>query len=74
MKILLNAKPLKRQQKKGRKCNFLQSFTTTSVLKLGHFDLIHLTLSRQCIIMTFSFLLLSPVISCQECKIATNVN
>lgn len=71
MKILLNAKPLKRQQKKGRKCNFLQSFTTTSVLKLGHFDLIR---CRQCIFMIFSFLLLSPVISCQECKIATNVN
>lgn len=46
MKIIFNAKTLKRQQQ-GRKYNFMQNFTTTSVLKLGHFDSIHLTLSKQ---------------------------
>lgn len=55
MKIILNAKTLKRQHKKGRKCNFIQNFTTTSVLKLRHFDSIHLNLRRQCIFMIFSF-------------------
>lgn len=50
MKIIL-----RKTAKKGRKCNFVPNFTTTSVLKLRHFDSIHLNLRRQCIFMIFSF-------------------